>query len=97
MRVVEHGVMELAPLAGIKDAKPSWGSVLSKVDQCAFKTEYKDLPDEVKPYRELLRELSPEMHAIQYAWRNRVMHIENKIVPVEPIDHPIARQIIISR
>ena len=94
MRVVEHGLMEVAKLAAIEDPKPSWGAVLGKVDLYAFRTEYKDLPDGVKPHRELLKELSPEMHAIQYAWRNRVSHVENKLIPVKPIDHPIATEIM---
>lgn len=94
MRVVEVGVMEVAQLARINDPKPSWGAVLSTIDKLAFRTEYANLPDAIKPHRDLLRELSNEMHAIQYAWRNKVNHIETKLVPVAPIDQPIASEIM---
>jgi hypothetical protein len=93
MRVVEQGVMEMARMADIKDPKASWGAVLAKVDKYCFQTKYEDLPDRVKPHRELLKTLIPEMHAIQHAWRNRVSHIENKLIPTDPIDQTIAREI----
>jgi len=96
MRVVESGVMEVAKLAGLKDPKPSWGAILSKVDKYAFRTEYEELPDEVKVHIELLRDLSNEMHAIQRAWRNKIAHVENKLIPVAPIDHPIAAEVMIA-
>jgi hypothetical protein len=94
MRVVEHGLGEVAKLAGIVDPKASWGSVLSKVDQYCFRTKYEELPPSVKPHIPLLRDLSAEMHSIQYAWRNRVSHIENKLVPTKTIDHDIATEIM---
>lgn len=88
MRVVERGLAEVASLAGITDPKASWGAVLSKIDLYAFRTKHQDLPDGVKPHHDLLRDLSAEMHAIQHAWRNRVSHIENKLIPDKPIEDP---------
>ena len=96
MKVVEQGVREVAVLAGLTDDKPSWGAVLNIVDKYAFRTEHKDLPAGVKPHRDLLTELSSEMHAIQRAWRNRVSHIENKLIPTREIDGPIAHEIMIT-
>jgi hypothetical protein len=94
MRVVEHGLKEVAKIAGITDPKPSWGSVLSKVDLYCFRTKYEELPPAVQPHQALLRDLSAEMHSIQYAWRNRVSHVEDKLIPTKPIDHDIATEIM---
>jgi len=94
MRVVEHGLMEVATLAGITDPKASWGAVLSKVDLYAFRTKHDELPTAIQPHQELLRDLSAEMHSIQYAWRNRVSHIDNKLIPTKPIDRGVAAEIM---
>ena len=94
MRVVEQGLMEVAGLAGITDPSPSWGAVLNTVDKYCFRAKFEELPADVQKNRALLRELSAEMHAIQYAWRNRVAHIENKLIPVKPIDHPVATELM---
>lgn len=94
MRVVEIGVIEVAKLIEVEDSKPSWGAILSKADKYAFRTEYKDLPDSIRPHKELLASLSNEMHGIQRAWRNKVAHIETKLVPVGHIDEEIAGEIM---
>jgi uncharacterized protein (DUF2132 family) len=94
MRVVERGLSEIASLAAMKDNKPSWGSVLRHLEKTAYKTEYNDLPDAVKPHVALIKDAIPKMQAIEHAWRNRIMHIENKLYPMEPIDKPVASDIM---
>ncbi len=96
MRVVERGVTKLAQLAGHADPKSSWNNTLRYLDKVAYKTEYKDVPDAVKPYLGLVKDTIPKMQAMEHAWRNRVMHIENKLYPADPFDRPIATDVMIA-
>ena len=68
MRIVEVGLLHVAKLAGIDDPKPSWGRVLKDLEKYALHTEYKDLPEKVKPHREKIRMILPRMQAVQHAW-----------------------------
>jgi hypothetical protein len=81
MRVVEIGVLKIAGVAGIVDAKPSWGAILQKVEKLVLRTEYKSLPVEVQPNISFLREILPYLQAIQIAWRNKITHVEDKLIP----------------
>lgn len=95
MRVVEIGVLKLGELAGIEDPKPSWGSILGKVERYALRTDYKDLPPALQPHIGLVRELLPEMQAIQRAWRNdKIAHLNDKLVPVKTITEEEALEIM---
>jgi hypothetical protein len=56
--------------------------------------EYKDLPLAVQPHRELMKELIPKMQAIEHGWRNRMIHVENKLVPTDGIGPEIAAEVM---
>lgn len=94
MRVVEIGVLKVARLADIQDPKPSWGSILNRLDKLAHRTEYKDLPPCVQPHIELVKKLLPKLHAIQHAWRNKVSHVEDKLIPTDSISGDDALEIM---
>lgn len=94
MRVLEVAVLELGDIAGLKDSKPSWGSVLNHVERLVLRTKYEDLPESVKPHRWILEAVLPHMQAIQRAWRNKFAHVDNKIIPTEPISEKVATQIL---
>lgn len=94
MRVVEFSVLKVATLGGIHEPKASWGAVLSKLDKYAYRTEYKDLPPDVQPHIELIKKLLPKMHAIQHAWRNKISHVEDKLIPVGDIAETVALEIM---
>jgi hypothetical protein len=96
MRVVEYGLLEVARLAEISDPKPSWGSILDKLEKLANKTRYEDLPAPIKPNIALIRELLPRMHAIQHAWRNTMLHVENKLIPTGRVTEEIANDVMHS-
>lgn len=81
MRVVEVGVLRVALVAGITDQKPSWGAILQKVEKLVFRTEYKDLPSVVQPNIAFLKDVLPRLQAVQHAWRNKVTHVEDKLIP----------------
>jgi len=96
MRVVEYGLLEVARLADITDPKPSWGAILGQLEKLSNKTKYDDLPDAVKPHIALIRELLPRLHAIQHAWRNKMLHVENKLIPTGGVTEEIANDIMNS-
>lgn len=94
MRIVECGVVQVGKLAGNTDPKPSWGSILSKLDKYAYRTEYKDLPATIQPNIESIKRVLPTLHAIQHAWRNKVTHVENRLIPTNGISEEIALEIM---
>jgi hypothetical protein len=96
MRVVEYGLLEVARLAEINDPKPSWGAILDRLEKLAHKTKFEDLPNGVKPHIDLIRELLPRMHAIQHAWRNRMIHVENKLIPTGGVTEEVANDVMNS-
>jgi hypothetical protein len=81
MRATEIGIPKLAKLCGIKDPKPSWGAVLDQAERLTQKTKLADLPPDTKPHIDFLREVVADMRSLQRAWRNKVMHVDDKLIP----------------
>ncbi len=84
MRATEIAVPKIAKLCGINDVKPSWGAVLDQAEKYTQRTKYEDLPPSIRPHIELLRTLVADMRSIQRAWRNKVVHIQDRIIPGAP-------------
>ena len=57
-------------------------------------SEYKNLAASVQPHIGLIKDLIPRMQAIEHAWRNRIIHVENRLIPSQPIDEPIAAELL---
>lgn len=83
MRVTEAGVLELGTLIEPGDHKPQFGFVLKKIDRLLQRVEFKDWPEHAKPHQALFRQVLPRLYAVKDAWRDKVMHIETKIIPTE--------------
>ena len=84
MRIVETAVLELYWLTGLPaDEKAHFGSVVSKLEKLTQKTEFKDLPAFTKPHIGFLRDILPFLHSVKDAWRNRVSHVDGRILPTE--------------
>jgi hypothetical protein len=97
MRVVEVAVHKVAKLCGSTDPKASWGANLDRVEKIVLRTKFEDVDPLIKPHRPLLEKLLPEMQAIQRAWRNKVSHVEDKIIPIEArIDEEVANEIMVA-
>jgi hypothetical protein len=96
MRIVEVGVLRVARLAGNSDPKPSWGSALGLVEKLVLRTKFQDLDPAIQPHRPLLEELLPQMQAIQRAWRNKIIHVGDKLIPIEPISESTASEILVT-
>ena len=57
-------------------------SILKRGTSYAYiKTKFQDVPEEVKPHLPFLKEVLPIMQSIQIAWRNKVSHLDSRIVP----------------
>ena len=81
MRVTEAAVLELQCFLDTKsDAKAHFGSVLQKLEHLKQKTEFKDLPDHLKRYVGFLSDVLPQLHAIRDSWRNKVSHVDDRII-----------------
>ena len=53
-----------------------------KIEKLSLRTEYADLPPLVQPHIHFLRDILPRLQAVQHPTRNKVLHIENKLIPV---------------
>jgi hypothetical protein len=81
MRVTEAAVLELQCFLNTKpDPKAHFGSVLQKLDHLQQRTQFKDLPDHLKPYAGFLSDVLPQLHAVKDSWRNKVSHVDDRIM-----------------
>ena len=97
MRATAIGIPKIAKLCGVKDAKPSWGPVLEKAEEFTQRTKFKDLPEDLKPHIEFLRGVVADMRSLQRVWRNKISHVEDKLVPtVAEIDGQDVHEILVA-
>lgn len=82
MRVIEVAVVKLAKLIGLQDPKPSWGAILGKLEQVVLRTKYQDRSPGINQHLAFLEQVLPEMQSVQRSWRNRVSHVEDRILPI---------------
>jgi len=81
MRVTEAAVLEFQCfLEPPPDPKAHFGSVLAKLDNLSLKTEFKNLPNHLKQYVDFLKDVLPQLHAVKASWRNKVSHIDGRII-----------------
>jgi hypothetical protein len=75
MRVTEVGLNAIARRIAHPDPRPMWEPVLTYLDK-QLKTKYGDMGALFRGDVEFLSGVSAHMHAVNLAWRRRVMHIE---------------------
>jgi hypothetical protein len=63
------------------DPKAHFGSVLSRVETLVQKSKFDDLPDEARAKKQFLIDILPQLHAVKDAWRDKVSHVGNNIIP----------------
>jgi hypothetical protein len=81
MRVTEAAVLELQCfLDTAPDPKAHFGSVLQRLEHLQQKTAFKDLPNHLKPYVGFLNDVLPQLHGVKDAWRNKVSHVDDRII-----------------
>jgi len=82
MKVVEFGVLELqAFVIAPPDPKGHFGGVINKLEDILQHTRYAQVPPLMQPKLPMLREALPQLHAVKDAWRDKVSHCGNSIIP----------------
>jgi hypothetical protein len=90
MRVAERGVLDLQTFLERPDPKAHFGSVVAKLDALNTKTKFQELPEHLKPYRDFLIEIMAPLHAVKMSWRDKVAHVDGKIIPSETFTQAMA-------
>lgn len=85
MKVVESGVVALSVFLNMKteDPKANFAGVLKRLERIVQETKYTDLSREGQRNLPFLRDVLPQLHAVKEAWRDKVAHFDNRIMPVE--------------
>jgi hypothetical protein len=76
MRIMEHGLQELASQLNIETRGPSWDSILVKIDKELSK-RYQDKGLVWIEREQYFAECASYLRAVKTAWRNPVMHVED--------------------
>jgi hypothetical protein len=90
MRVVESAVLELQIFLREKDLKAHFGSVIQKLETLVQKARYDDVSTDLQSYLPFMREVLPQLHAVKDSWRNKVAHLDNRIIPTETFTEELA-------
>jgi hypothetical protein len=90
MRVVESAVLELQIFLKEKDLKAHFGSVIQKLENLVQKSKYDDVPAYLQSYLPFMRDALPQLHAVKDSWRNKVAHLDNRIIPTETFTEELA-------
>jgi hypothetical protein len=93
MRVVEFAVLQLEWVLEKHDVKAHFGSVVDKLEKLAQKTDYEKLPEIARPHINFLKGILPQLHAVKNSWRNKVSHVDIRILPLDGYTEEIARDI----
>jgi len=90
MRVMEVGLRALAQTLGISAARPSWDSVLDKIDKEITKRNNDTSKLWHGDEETFFADASARLRAVKAAWRNPVMHVDsryNESVAIEIYSH----------
>jgi hypothetical protein len=94
--VAEAGAIEVGKLIEITDPKPGWNSVLREMGHIFPPAKRSLKPVEQKHFT-LLEQLWPLMQGIKHAWRDKISHVENRLVLMTGEFSPqIAEDIIVA-
>lgn len=91
MKITERGVLDLQCFLDTSDPKAHFGSVLQKLETLQRKTNFNDLPPHQKAHRDFLIGILAQLHAVKDAWRNKVTHADEKIIPTDEFAEEMAR------
>lgn len=75
MRVTEYGLHRIGKTLGIKDERPNWEPIITKIDS-ELNKPFKERQH--KGMADFLANVSAHLNAVKVAWRNRVMHVDRK-------------------
>lgn len=91
MKVVEAAVLELQVFLKDSDVKAHFGSVLAKLEHMTQQTKYEHVPSDLRPYLPFMRDVIVQLHAVKDSWRNKVSHVDARIVPIDTFTEELAK------
>jgi hypothetical protein len=80
MLVAERGALEVLPLTGSTDPKPGWRSVTTALEKITQRTPYTQLTAGQQKHLPFFEQILPMMLSIQRAWRDKISHVDNRLV-----------------
>jgi hypothetical protein len=93
MKIVESVVLELQVFLKDRDVKAHFGSVLTKLEQMTQQSRYDHVPEGLRPYLPFLCEVLTQLHAVKDSWRNKVSHVDARIVPIDTFTEELAKSV----
>lgn len=97
MLVAERGAIEIGRLIELNDPKPGWPATIREMQHVIHRTKYEDLKPVQQKHRPLLTQILPIMESMQEGWRNKISHVENRLVLMTSEFSPqVAEEILIA-
>lgn len=94
--IVEIGIIELGTFIGVTDPKRGWDATTKKL-KALIDGGHKNLPANLSGQFTFLEQVNACVEAMKHAWRNKVSHIEGKLVVLSPNFTPdTAEEIMIA-
>jgi hypothetical protein len=92
-KVVESAVLELQIFLKEPDVKAHFGSVLAKLELMTQRQKYSEVKPELQPYLGFMRDVLTYLHAVKDSWRDKVSHVNERIVPMETFTLELAKSV----
>jgi len=78
-QIIEAGLLRLAPLLDLKDPKSGWTAVSNRLEQIVKKSQSDRTAFENEHFL-FLEQVNGTVLALKNAWRNKISHVQNKII-----------------
>jgi hypothetical protein len=94
--VVECGVIHLGTYLEVTDPKRGWDATCKKLDSLVDGGRNK-LPQKFARHFEFLEQTNQCVQTMKHAWRNKVNHVDGKLVVLKPDFAPdVAEEIMVA-
>lgn len=81
--VVERGVIDLGSYIEVTDPKRGWDATTKKL-KSLVDGGYSNLPPRFAGQFGFLEQMNTQVQAMKFAWRNKVNHVDGKLVVIKP-------------
>lgn len=94
--IVETGIVELGMFIGVTDPKKGWDATTKKL-KVLIDGGRNNLPANLSGHFAFLEQVNACIEAMKHAWRNKVNHVDGKLIVMNPSFTPdIAEEIMIA-
>jgi Skp family chaperone for outer membrane proteins len=96
IQVIEVGLIDLGTFIGVADPKSGWTAVANELKKIVSK-RHAELTDLEKQHFQFLEQIQGTVEALKNAWRNKVSHVQGKIVLMTREFNPeVAEEILLA-